>query len=247
MDWGLAPALLSPPASRRILPPSLSRPAMPTRPPLRRARRLVALSLLAVTAACGGGDGDEADSLAAEETAAADTAAAAAAAPAAEAELGAADIDAYERGLAAEVEVLREVVDRRAKARTGEDTLSVMMAATEMQSVPAAAERAGLDVDRYRRLENAFGPVLSARVMNPTLRAQTAQADTSQLAQLPAEAQERARANMREAAAAFSDSATYARLPAALHDAFKQRADARLDALWRERNELRARAAGLGG
>ena len=228
---------------------SLNPDPMPLHASPRRSRRVVALSLLAVTVACSGGDDAAADSLAAATDAAETAAAATAAAPAAqtEAELGAADVDAYERGLAAEVEVLREAVERRAGARTGEDTLSAIMAATEMQSVPAAAERAGLDVDRYRRLENAFGQVLSKRVMNPALLAQTAQADTSQLAQLPAEAQERARANMREAAAAFSDSATYRTLPPALHDTVRQRADARLDALWKERNELRARAAGLGG
>jgi hypothetical protein len=218
--------------------------------PLRRSRRLVALSFLALTAACGGGGDDAAaDSLLAEEPAPVDSTAigAAVAAPAGDAELTEGDLEAYERGLAAEVEVLREAVERRANARTGEDTLSAIMAATDMQSVPAAAERAGLDADHYRRLEGAFGPVLSKRIMNPGMREQTAQADTSQLAQLPAEEAERVRANLREMAAAFSDSAAYSTLPPALVETFRQRADARLDALWRERMELRARAAGLGG
>lgn len=223
---------------------------LPHPSPRRALRLLSSLSLLTALAACGGGADADADSLAAAEAEAMAPEAAAEAASAdagAEAELGAADLDAYERALAAEVEVLREAVEARARARTGEDTLSAIMAATDMQSVPAAAQRAGLDADRYRRLENAFGPALSGRMMNPAMREMTAQADTSAIANLPAEEQARARANMAEMAAAFSDSATYRSVPPALHDAFKQRADQRLDALFKERFELRARAAGLGG
>ena len=206
--------------------------------------RLATLALLAASAACAGGEADTA-SLALDEAPADTAMAAAAATPAAEAELTAADLDAYERGLTAEVAVLREALERRANARTGEDTLAALMAAAEMQSVPAAAERAGLDVDRYRRLDDVFGAALAGRAMNPGMLAQVA--DTSQIAQLPADVQERARTAAREAAAAFSDSATYRTVPPALVETFKERAAQRLDALWKERLETRARAAGLGG
>lgn len=224
-----------------------SLPPLPVRSSLRRSPHLLALSLAVALAACGGA-GADADSLLAEEGAVPESAAVAMASPGATTEeVGEAELELYERGLAAEIEVLREAVARMASARTGEDTLSAIMAATEMQSVPEAAQRAGVDVERYRRLEGVFGPALSGRMMNPAMRGMTAQMDTSTLAELPAEEQARVRESMAQMNAAFSDSAAYRTVPPALHAAFKARAEQRLDALWKERFELRARAAGLGG
>ncbi|HEX5581815.1 MAG TPA: hypothetical protein VFX39_09580 [Gemmatimonadaceae bacterium] len=220
----------------------------------RTLSRLALATLVAVLPACGGGDTGA-------DTAAADTALGAAAAaeqgaPAGAdtgaATLGEADLDAYERALAAEVEVLREAVAKRSAAKTQADSIDALFAATEMQSVPAAAERAGIDADRYRRLDDAFGRVLSARAMNPGMNAMMSEmqnADTSFLATMPAAQADSMRARMKEnmgqMQAAFSDSAAYAALPPSLRDTFRERATSRLDSLWRERMELRARAAGM--
>ncbi|HEY0972485.1 MAG TPA: hypothetical protein VGE02_16060 [Gemmatimonadales bacterium] len=219
----------------------------------RTISRLALAALVAALPACGGGDADA-------DTSAVDTALTAA--PAAEGSvpagadtgsaLGEADLEAYERALAAEVEVIRDAVAKQAAARTQRDTIDALFAATEMQSVPAAAERAGIDADRYRRLDNVFGRVLGARAMNPGMSAMVAgmqNADTSFLASLPAAEADsmraRMKANMAEMQSAFSDSAAYAPLPPSLRETFRERAAARLDSLWRERMELRARAAGM--
>ena len=202
--------------------------------------------------ACGGGSDAADDSATAADSAvaAAPAASAASAGAPGDAPITEADLDAYAGALTAEVALLQEAVQQRQAARTGEDTLSAMMAATEMQSVPAAAEKAGIDPDRYRALDNALGRAVGARLQNPGMMKMTLEADTSFLAQLPAEQAEQQRAqlrkNLQDAQAAWGDSATYASVPPALVERFKERAGARLDSLWRLRFELRARAAGLG-
>lgn len=212
---------------------------------IRPARRLLPTVTLALLAACAGGTdaADEVDSLALADSATA--APTAAPAPDVAAEPTLADLEAYDRALAAEVEVLRSVLEQRAAARSGADTIAALLAATEGETAPIAAERAGIDVDRYRRLDDAFGSALAARAMNPGMRAMYA--DTSAIADLPADAQEAARANVREMMAAFSDSATYRSVPPALHEELTRRAEASLDSLFKERLTLRMRAAGQGG
>ena len=232
-------------------PPGALPPPIHPMPALTIRRSLGALAACALLAACAGG-GVAADDTAAADTSSGGTAATAAAdAPASEADapLGEADLDAYARALEAEVALLRTAVERRAQAKTGEDTLSAMLAATESETVPAAARQAGLDADRYRRLDDAFGRAVGARLQNPGMLAAMANPDTSFLKDLPADqaAQQRAQLakNMADMQAAWGDSATYASVPPALLDRFKEVAAARLDALWRERFELRARAAGI--
>ena len=219
----------------------------------RPARLVLPIALTAVAVlplvACAGGDA-ETDTAAADSATAPAAVAEAPAATEAAAPLSEADLDVYQRALTAEVELLREAVAKRAAAKTNADTLSAMMAATDMQSMPAAAERAGIDVSRYRALDEAFGSALSARMMNPAMQNMAAQADTSYFATLPAEQAKQQReqflAGRRQMEAAFGDSATYRAVPPALRDAFKARAAAGLDSLWRQRFELRAKAAGLG-
>jgi hypothetical protein len=156
-----------------------------------------------------------------------------------------ADIDVYERGLAAEVALVRKAVDALHAARSGQDTLSAMSAALDVQTQPAAARAAGISVQRYRHLDNVFGGAISARKMNPAMAGVMAGVDTSDIGTMPPDVQQRMRANMREAHAQFSDSSTYHNIPSELHDAFKERASTRLDTLWSELFSLRARAAGL--
>ena len=213
--------------------------------------RVASLALLASLslAACGGADGGTDDMAGDSTPAAADVDVAGGAAGAAEAPITEADLDAYERALTAEVELLRAAVQSRAEARTSEDTLAAMTAAMEAETEPAAAERAGIAVERYRRLDDAFGRAVGARLQSPGMLESLGGGDTSFLASLPAtEAAER-RAQIeetrRQLEAAYGDSAIYASVPPALHEPFKARAAASLEALWRERLELRMKAAGL--
>jgi predicted flavoprotein YhiN len=197
--------------------------------------RLATLALLvgALAACGGGGDADEgADSgTTAASVPAASTPATAAADPS-EAPITEADFATYERGLEAEIALWRQMhADLRA-ARAAADSLRIMMLPQTVQE--QAARRAGIDVYRYRHLDNTLGQALSARLMNPAMQ-KAMTADTSTLAQLPKEQADQMRANMREMQAAFSDSAVYRNLPAELHERFKRRAEARLDTLWRER------------
>jgi len=156
-----------------------------------------------------------------------------------------ADIDVYERALAAEVALVRKAVADLRAARSGQDTLAAMSAALDMQTQPAAAQAAGISVQRYRHLDDVFGGAISARQMNPAMAGMMATVDTSDIGKMPPDVQQRMRANMRDAQAQFSDSSTYHNIPPELRDAFKQRASARLDTLWSELFSLRARAAGL--
>jgi len=155
----------------------------------------------------------------------------------------AADIDLYERALTAEIAEVRKALDKRRSAKTSTDTLAAMSAALDMNTTPAAAEKAGIPVERYRYLESVFGRAISARKMNPAMAKMGE--DTSSIAQLPPEAQERARKNLAELRAQNSDSVTLQTIPPELRDQFKQRAATRLDTLWSELFALRARAAGL--
>lgn len=216
----------------------------------RPARRVVLALALAPLAACAGGGDADSDSLAA---AAGSTAAPPAADTPADAgaALGEADLDTYERALAAEVAVLRDAQARMAAATSGTDSMTALFAAADTETEPAAAESAGIAVERYRQLDQAFGAAIAARQMNPGMQAMMANVDTSYLAGLPADQaaaqREQLRKNLEESRAAFSDSATYRTVPAELREAFKARATAQLDSLWKERFALRARIAGLGG
>lgn len=216
------------------------------------AATLLALALLAPLA-CGGGDDSDADTAAAaageESGAAADTASTAAAPATADAQndvtapVTAEDFDRYERGLEAEIAAVRKAVDDKAKAKSSADTLSALFAAGESETKDDGARAAGVSIDRYRHLDGELGATISARVMNPAMRQNLP--DSSAIAELPPEHQEAARKNMREMQAAFSDSATYRRIPPALQEAFKARATARLDTLWKELFALRMQAAGV--
>jgi hypothetical protein len=207
---------------------------------------------LAAPLACGGGDDSTDDTAAVEATedAGGDTAASTTA-PSAAAEapndvtapITAEDFDRYERGLAAEVATVRKAINDKKGAKSSQDSLAVIFAATEGETQDDGARAAGVSVDRYRHLDQELGATISARVMSPAMR-QT-MPDSAAIAQLPAEHQEQARKNMREMQAALSDSATYRRIPPALQETFKARAAARLDTLWKELFALRMQAAGI--
>ena len=229
----------------------------PTHRPMHRSIAAALLALaLAFPLACGKGDDAEAEAgdtaaATADEAAAEGGEASTAAAPPPPADapnpvtapLAAEDFDRYERGLTAEIAAVRKAIADRRAAKSSTDSLSAQFAALESGTQEAGAQAAGVPVDRYRHIHQELGSTISARVMNPTMLKNLP--DSAAIKDLPAERQEEARKNMREMRAAFSDSAAYHRIPPELQDAFKARASARLDTLWKELFALRMQAAGI--
>ena len=219
---------------------------------------LLALAL-ALPLACGKGDdaertaGDSAadvdDGAGAESAAVTDSSSSGAATAAADAPnpvtapVTAEDFDRYERGLAAEIAAVRKAIEDRRAAKSSTDSLTAQFAALESGTKDAGARAAGLSVDRYRYLDQELGATISARVMSPAMLKNMP--DSSTLKDIPAEQRDQARKNMQEMRAAFSDSATHRRIPPELQAAFRARASARLDTLWKELFALRMQAAGI--
>lgn len=133
-----------------------------------RPRLVLALAAALLSAvACGGSADDADDTLAAAEG---DTAsvAAPADAPAPTADLDAPltvdDIDRWQRGMAAELEAVREAGAQLARATTGEDSVSAIFAANDMSTRAAGARGAGLDEDRYARVASRLSDVVGYMV-----------------------------------------------------------------------------------
>ncbi len=184
--------------------------------------------LLPLSAACGTG-GDATDSAVADTAAALDTASpGAAAAPStaepADAPLSPSDVDAFERGLRAELEAVNKAIADKAAAKSGTDTLSAIMGATEQQTVEAGARAAGLSVDRYRTIVNAISGALAAR-QGQAMMANMPQPDTSSLT---AEQKAQVRKNAEEMKNAFGN--PFKDLPPDVASALEPRAPA-LDSL----------------
>jgi hypothetical protein len=70
------------------------------------------------------------------------------------------DIDRWERGLAAELQGVREAGAKLKTARTSEDTLNAMMGVQEMATVEAGAKAAGLDPERYKFVRSSLSAVV---------------------------------------------------------------------------------------
>ena len=211
---------------------------------------------LTTSVGCKGEAGADADTAA--EPGAADTASAAPGASGSSASSGssaaepstpsdapitAADIDAYERGLAAEVAEVRKVADQMRAAKNSADSTAAMFGSLDTQTQPAGAKAAGIPLERYKHVSILLGSAISARKMNPAMAKMGE--DTSMIAQLPADRREEARKNLAQMRAQNSDSVVYRDIPPELREQFKQRAATRLDTLWSELFALRARVAGL--
>ena len=198
---------------------------------IRRSRTgrvlLASFVVVPLTYACGGG-GDATDSAVADTAAAVDTASLGAVAPSAgsavDAPLSPSDIDAFERGLRAELEAVNKAIADKAAAKSGTDTLSAIMGATEQQTVEAGARAAGLTVDRYRTIVNAISGALAAR-QGQAMMANMPQPDTSTLT---AEQKAQVRKNAEEMKNAFGN--PFKDLPADVASALEPRAAA-LDSL----------------
>ena len=122
---------------------------MPTRPPFRLAALLPLL--LACTA--------ERDVPAADSAATSPAVVAVPAAPA-RGPLTAADLDAYERGLAHEIALVEAAQVRLGAAGTPDERGAAMQAQYETSTIPAAAAHLGMDAERYRDLRGTVHGVL---------------------------------------------------------------------------------------
>jgi len=137
---------------------------MPRGFPLRMPIRLLTGLLLA---ACGGDesgrDAPEADRRAGSDTHAAARAPAAPGRPGdpVSAPLAVADIERWEKGMAAELSAVQAAGAKLGTARSGEDTLSALMGVQEMTTTPVGARAAGLDLDRYKAVRSNLAAAVS--------------------------------------------------------------------------------------
>jgi hypothetical protein len=71
-----------------------------------------------------------------------------------------ADVDRWERGMAAEIEAVREAAARRRAATSAADTAAAVAAATDLATLTAGARAAGVDEERYRQIRSALSDVV---------------------------------------------------------------------------------------
>jgi hypothetical protein len=118
----------------------------------------------AILAACGKSDQSDnstTDSAAAETAA---TTQSPAPAPSASdntpASLTADDIDRWQKGMEAELEAVKKAGTDLKSAKTGNDTLSAMMAANDMSTRAAGAKAAGVSDERYQLIRNTLSSLV---------------------------------------------------------------------------------------
>lgn len=99
----------------------------------------------------------------------------------AEEPLSGSDLDAYVRGVQAEIDTVGRAWVQLRKAKSGTDTLSAMFAATPDNTQPVGATKAGLSLDRYRTVVDRVDGVLATRDMGAAWAKQQAQMDTTTL------------------------------------------------------------------
>jgi hypothetical protein len=165
----------------------------------RLSRAALACVLALTPAACGGGDSDT-DEAAPPAEAGADTGAGGEAAPAYDASAGApapvtvADIDSWQKGMAAELEVVRAAGTKLKEANTPDDTLSAMMGMQEMATQEAGAKAAGLELERYKFVNSELSAAVSyltpqlggidTTMLSPAQRDELRESNAAQLKQM---------------------------------------------------------------
>jgi hypothetical protein len=105
-----------------------------------------------------------------------------------------ADIDSWQKGMAAELEAVRAAGARLKEAKTGDDTLSAMMGLQEMATREAGAKAAGLDVERYKFVNSELSAATSyltpalggidTTMLSPAQRDELRQSNADQLKQM---------------------------------------------------------------
>jgi hypothetical protein len=119
---------------------------------------------LLLAAACGNdaqsNDGQRADSLAGTATSSSSSSSPSSAASSAPAELTSAELDAYARGIAKEIELVKAAQERARTATSPQARGEAAQAQWEDQTIPGGAESAGLTADEYRRVRRTVHHVL---------------------------------------------------------------------------------------
>jgi hypothetical protein len=165
-----------------------------------RSLRAALAMAVALLVACGGKDPSRADSADAADPA--DTVAespVSAATPTTQANpttapLTVEDIDRWQRGMAAELEAVRQAAAKLKSARSGEDTLSAMMAMNDMSTAAAGAKAAGVDEERYKLIRSDLSAAagylapqlggVDTTMLSPAQREEMRQGNEAQLKQL---------------------------------------------------------------
>lgn len=162
----------------------------------RLPRAALACALVLTLGACGGGDPDSDEASPPAENGAEAESAPPASDPAAgtAAPVAAADIDRWQRGLAAELEAVRNAGARMKEAKTNEDTLAAMMAVQEMATQEVGARAAAMDVERYRLVHSELSAAVSyltphlggidTTLLSPEQRVELRQSNEAQLKQM---------------------------------------------------------------
>ena len=158
--------------------------------------------LLAATLyACGTADSrPDAAPDAAADTATGDAAAEAAApasTPAADpgqAPMTVADIDRWDRGMAAELEAVHAAAAKRKDAKTADDTVAAMMAVQDGATAAAGAKAAGVDEERYKLIRDNLSAAatylapsiggVDTTILSPAQRDEMRQENQAQLEQM---------------------------------------------------------------
>ena len=123
------------------------------------------IAILLVTAACGSDarqtdqQASDASSGGAAATAQSAEASDAGSAPDTPAELSTADLDAYARGIAKEIELVRAAQEKANSGGTPEERGAAIQAQWEDQTIPGGAQSAGLAPDRYRHVRQTVHQV----------------------------------------------------------------------------------------
>lgn len=102
-------------------------------------------------------------------------------APTADAPLAVSDLDAYARGVRAEIEAVEKAWTQLRGAKSGTDTLSAVFAATPGETQPTGASHAGVSLDRYRIVVDRVDRVFATRDMAAASAKMHAQIDTTTL------------------------------------------------------------------
>lgn len=169
-----------------------------------RSRSTFAIALLIAVAACGGAEDESSNEQMAEEPPA-NNALPQGEVAAAPAPLTAADIDAYERGMQKEKQILEELVKKAENTTDDQQQLELMTQAMEHQTMDDGAQAAGISLERYKQLRQRMDLVLGASshsIMGSALRQQAklseAQIDTMAAQGMPRERVEEMRKGARQ-------------------------------------------------
>jgi hypothetical protein len=194
----------------------------------RRSLVPMVLSLVVpVLAGCGRSKPAAGSEAAAEASAEAPAAQPAPAAPSdpQPAQLTTADLDAYEKGVLAQIEAVRKSSERLKTAKTANDTLSAIGDALPANTQQIGAQAAGMDLERWKVVSGQIEAVLQAH-SGAAMMAQVASPQAMDTVSLPPAERARVRENLKQAQdqMAQQTAQAYASLPPDLAATLKARA-----------------------